>query len=552
MNLTIHMHGDRIALSGQTYVVREAIKAIPGHRWDPDGRLWTFPCTMDSYRLVHAMFPFAKLDGSMHVLAEQARKLEDAMLAKHDVDAPPVPVEKSNSWLHQRQAFWFAYHRLQAKRGAMLALDMGCGKSKVAIDLINNLDCRHVLITCPTSVVNVWPEQFEVHSHITHPILACNNSRSIERRTREAKDFLWEHGGGVVVINHEAVWRKPTDVDMFGGFALGHNWDMVIVDECHRAKSPGGKLSRYLYRLAQSTRYRLGLTGTPAPHSILDIYAQARFLDDSVFGTNYTSHRAEFAIVSSFGTFNKVVGFKNTDKFSEKFHELAIQMKAEDTLDLPDKVHMNRYCELSAPERRAYDDMKKEMIAEVKGGTITAANALVRLLRLAQIVQGTVTNDMGTPVVVGESKRELLRDVLEDIEEPVVVFCRFTCDIDTAFYVAGDLGRPCFQLSGERKQLDEWKAACAQGQPAIIAVQIQAGGVGISMVQARYCIYLSKGFNLGEYEQSLARVHRPGQSEKVTYIHLVAKGTIDEVINRALAQRKDTVEMILTELGGAE
>lgn len=540
-------HGQRIALGGDTYQYLELIKALPGRLWHADLKVWSFPFTAETYRMLRAAFPNAEISEDFTQLEESLAALKESEEAKKATDLPE-PDSRTLPWLHQKQAFWFAYHRLMAQGGAMLALDMGCGKTKVAIDLANALKVTSAIITCPSSVLEVWREEFEVHSCWPWKVHVCDRKDSIETRLKKVIACFEENIATpiAVVINHEAVWRKP-----FGDWLLHHPFGLLIVDESHRAKSPGGKLSRFLARLHDTIPYRLALTGTPCPHSIDDLYGQARFLDQSLHGTNHQIYKSKYMQMGGYGNY-QVIGYRNTDDWNAKFHNLAIQVKAEDTLDLPEVVHVNRYTDLDPAERDAYLEMKELMITEIEGGTITASNALVKLLRLAQIVQGTVTDEMGNTREVGTSKMELLKDVLSDIDEPVVVFCRFKCDLANIGKACDQLNRQCYELSGAKNELWVWKSQCQEGNKPVIAVQIQAGGVGISMVQARYCIYMSKDFSLGNYEQSLARVHRPGQDENVTYIHLIAKGTIDETINKALAKRKDTVEALLAELGGED
>lgn len=536
-----------LSVGGDTYYVRDALKNLPGNRWDPDSKRWLFPRTVTTYQMLTAVFPEAEVRSTVVDLEKKVQLLDEAMAAKTANDLPQ-PTSLTKAWAHQLAAYWFAVKRMEAQGGAMLALDMGCGKSKVAIDIGTYFNAKKIIITCPTSVMDVWPEEFRAHYPWDVEVHLCDRKHSIERRTKEAEEFLSGDANHlrVVVVNHEAIWRKP-----FGDWALAAGFNMIIVDESHRAKSAGGKLSRYLGRwpnLADTKgTYRIALTGTPCPHSIDDMYGQARFIDPSVWGTNHQVYKSQYMIMGGYGKY-KVIGFKNQDDWNRKFHDIAIQVKADDALDLPEAVHTTRYCDLDDDERRAYVQMKEDFVADVKNGVITASNALVKLLRLAQIVQGTVTDQMGDKVIVGDSKARLLEEVLTDEiqkDEPVVVFCRFKCDLENIRMVCSDADRECYELSGDENRLRSWKQRCNDGVGAVLAVQIQAGGVGISMVQAKYCIYMSKDFSLGNYEQSLARVQRPGQKRNVTYIHLVARGTIDEVINKALAERKDTVETII-------
>jgi hypothetical protein len=110
--------------------------------------------------------------------------------------------------------------------------------------------------------------------------------------------------------------------------------------------------------------------------------------------------------------------------------------------------------------------------------------------------------------------------------------------------VARELGRGYSEVSGREKTLAAWQA----GDTTILGVQIQSGGTGLDLFKACYCAYYSLGFSLGEYEQSLARLHRPGQTRCVRYYHLVAKGTVDEAVYAALRERRNVVEAVLSRL----
>ena len=126
--------------------------------------------------------------------------------------------------------------------------------------------------------------------------------------------------------------------------------------------------------------------------------------------------------------------------------------------------------------------------------------------------------------------------------EPVVVFCRFQQDLDVVHEVCQRLGRSSGELSGRK---DQWEDFQFKEAFEVLAVQIQAGGVGVNLTRAAYAIYYSIGFSLGDYLQSLARIHRPGQRRPVTYYHLIARKTIDERVYEALEARQDLVEAVL-------
>lgn len=302
-------------------------------------------------------------------------------------------------------------------------------------------------------------------------------------------------------------------------------------------------------RLGDQVPNRICLTGTPMPHSPLDVYAQYRFLDKGIFGTSFTAFRARYAKMGGFQN-HQVVGYENQDDLQKKFYSIAYRVKSEDVQSLPEAVDVVRPVVLSNYAKRLYKTLKDEFVVGVADGTVTASNALTRLLRLQQIGSGWArqdrnieTGEEGQLLQIDTAKQDALADLMEDLnhEEPIVIFCRFHHDLDAVHTVAAALGRSSLELSGRRNELAAWQSAAAP----VLAVQVQSGGVGINLVRARYCVFYSLGFSLGEYLQARKRTHRPGQKHTVTYYHLIAKGTVDEQVYQALEARQDVVESVL-------
>ena len=187
---------------------------------------------------------------------------------------------RTTPWRHQREAVAFVqqlYRR--GKRGAMIAAVMGTGKSAMTVYLCVEEGFQFILILCPLRVVQVWKPQFEMHSGIPFLVVALDDTFSnvkAKRDEAQRKINLAKARGVpvVVVINYDSAWRTP-----FAEWALKQKWDLVVADEIHRCKAPGGKASRYLARLGKAARFRLGLSGTPMPHSPLDVYGYFRFID---------------------------------------------------------------------------------------------------------------------------------------------------------------------------------------------------------------------------------------------------------------------------------
>ena len=450
-------------------------------------------------------------------------------------------------WRHQSDAVTFVrdlYRR--GKRGAMIAAVMGTGKSAMTVYLCVEEGFQLILILCPLRVVQVWKPQFATHSNLPFLVVPLDDSFANVRAKRDQADRQIKLAKArgvpvVVVINYDSAWRPP-----FAPWAMKQKWDLVVADEIHRCKAPGGKASRFLGRLAKAARFRLGLSGTPMPHSPLDVYGYFRFIDAGIFGWSFNKFRQHYAVMGGFQN-HQVVAYDNLDELNRKFYSVTYAC-GKDVLDLPPEMHVTHLCQLGPEARKVYRSLERDLIAEVQSGEITAANALVKLLRLQQITGGNIRTDEGKDVQIDSAKTKLLGDILEDLapEEPVVVFCRFHKDLDAVIRIAAENHRQALELSGRADNLKHWQA----GEASVLAVQIESGGVGVDLTRARYAIYFSLGFSLGSYEQSVARIHRPGQTRPVEYIHLLAEGTIDEKVMEALARRADVVNNVLAQMKG--
>lgn len=456
-------------------------------------------------------------------------------------------------WKHQEEAIGLALKH----PSYMFAHDMGCGKSFEAIEYINRIDARLVLIMCPKSVMDVWPKQFWKHSQTKWNYLVLNKGsvkKKAEVLSKTIKLYTMTKKRLAVIINYDSAWRSGLGPDynrknriINKGVILSTVWDVVIADESHRLKSPRSKASWFAYQITKNkkAKRRLCLTGTPMPHSGLDIYAQFRFMDFHIFNKNFTQFRNRYAIIKDIGDFKKVVGFQREEEMNAIFYSRAHRVQKKDVLDLPPVMHEIRTCQLSAAADKLYRTLETEFVAwlEEQGDKITVNNVLTKLLRLGQLTGGFLQLDSGESTIMCNNKIELLADIFEDLppNEPIVVFARFTNEIQRIKQLAEKLERSVAELSGQMNQLKDWQ----DGKFNVLAVQIRAGGVGIDLTRAHYCVYFSTGYSLGDYEQSLARIDRPGQTREGVYYHLLAEKTVDMDVYNSLSRKKKVVEYIL-------
>ena len=275
----------------------------------------------------------------------------------------------------------------------------------------------------------------------------------------------------------------------------------------------------------------------------------------------------------------------SAEEFYDKVASLWHRVRSDEVLDLPDATDVHRTCQLSSKARAVYKALERDLIAQLNTGdastfdrdvlamsrkygvegvqvgsttystgrgiTLTAANAMVLVTRLAQVTSGFGKDaETGETIQIDDppAKASLLADVLEDLDrrEPVVVFCRFHHDLDQVRRVAENGGRRYAEVSG--RQRDALDGPRMRGDVDVAGVQIQAGGVGIDLTRARHAIYYSVDFALGDYLQSRKRLHRQGQHRNVLYTHLLADDSIDRAIYGALQKREQVIDVAIDHL----
>ncbi len=443
-------------------------------------------------------------------------------------------------WAHQSAGVEYA----EGLPGCLWDVGMGAGKTRMALAVI--LRRRGVvLVVCPKAVIPAWREEVEKFCpgdiEVVELVKGTTAAKATKLRAAVATHEAQSTRPLIVVVNYESAWRGA-----LGAAIMRQPWSVVVADEVQRLKTAGGKASRYMARLAVRVPQRLGLSGTPCPHSPLDAYGVFRFLDRRIFGTSNARFKMRYAIFGGYEG-REVIGYQNEDEYRENFYSITYKVGRE-VLDLPAEHHVYRRFDLPPRALRIYKQLAKTFVADLESGTLIAAHALTRLLRLQQVTSGYLPtqDDVGQTIgleFIHNARVDMLFEILDELPpaEPVVIFCRFRPDLEAVHVAAARADRRSCELSGSRNDLREWQA----GGPPVIAVQIQSGAEGIDLTRAAIAIYYSLDFSLGRYEQSLRRIHRPGQERPVTYVHLLARGTVDESIYSALRKRRNVLDEIL-------
>ena len=464
---------------------------------------------------------------------------------------------KSKPFAHQAKALNKSWER----EVFAYFMEMGTGKSKVLIDniamLYNAGKINGALIIAPKGVYKNWFDS-EIPAHLPDYI---HKKIGLWRTKPNDKDLkpLFETGAElhILIMNVEAFSTKK-GLLFAQKFLYCHN-SLVGVDESTTIKNPSAKRTKNILSLARFCKYRRILTGSPVTKSPLDLYSQCEFLDPILLDhPSYYSFRARYAFMRSINVagrqVNIVTGYRNLGELSEKISQFSDRVLKDDCLDLPPKTYTKRIIELSDEQKKVYKTMKEQAIAFLNGKMVTTATVITQLMRLHQITCGHFTSDDGTTQEIKNNRLNELMDILEEVEGKAVIWAHYRYDIKK---IVESISKKYGENSvvtyyGDTSTDDRQKAIKKIQDPnspvRFIVGTPQTGGYGITLTGASTMIYYSNGYDLEKRQQSEARIDRIGQEKPMTYIDIIAEGTVDDKIVKSLRKKVN----IATEIMGEE
>ena len=445
---------------------------------------------------------------------------------------------------HQRRAAAFALDRLSRGGGAALLMEMGTGKTLTSIGIVGQLwkerQIARLLIVAPLSILGVWRDEFDKFA-------GYNYCLSVLEGTAARKADTIRHMAGkslqVLVINYESAWRMEKELA---------EWrpDMIVCDEGHKIKTHNIAASKAMHRLAAKAKYRLLLTGTVITNKPIDVFSQYKFCDPAIYGNSFYQFRNRYFDMVGFGGYTPVMKRSMEGEFTERLHSIAFRATKAECLDLPEFTDIVQRIDLEPQAMRVYRQLVRDSYAELAEGSVTVTNVLSQLLRLSQLTGGYVGNDdAGGVTQVSTAKLDALADLVDSAVadgRKIVVIARFVPEIHAIGKMLEKKKIRYAQISGEIRDRDE-QIAAFQDDPdvSVFIGQIATAGLGITLTAASLMVFYSLDYSMSNYEQTRARIHRVGQKNECTYIHLVARGTVDEKVLKALHDKANLAKSLV-------
>lgn len=437
--------------------------------------------------------------------------------------------------------------------------EQGCGKTKVVLDnsayLFDKklIDC--LIIIAPNGVHRNWISD-EIPKHLPCECDFAFWKSGMKTKDKENWDNIkYSEKLKVYTFNVECFVSDKAKEEL--EFLLKSFKCLLCVDESQKIKNPSAKRTKFIVKVSGHAKYRRICTGTPITQGVHDIYTQLKFLNPDIIGiSSFYAFRARYCVMGGF-EMKQIVGYRNIKDLQEKIKNYTMRVLKKDCLDLPEKIYQRVPFDITKKQRDLYNSIKKEGIGLIQRENfedkeILLEHAVTRYIKMQQISSGFMINteDKSIFEIVPFKKNPKLlklKELLAKIKGKVIIWSRFTQDINLILKLVGEKGvRYDGQVSDDQREINKNKFQNNQGVEYFIG-NPQVGSNGLTLVEAETVIYYSNSYDLELRLQSEDRCHRIGTVNNVNYIDLEANKTIDKKIIRCLRNKKKVSDMILND-----
>ncbi len=425
-----------------------------------------------------------------------------------------------------------------------LILDMGLGKSVITLTalwdlLLDRFESRKVLVIAPKRVAeDTWSKEIQKWDHLQGLTWSLVLGSEKERLAALQKNAM------IYIINREnVVWLTEN-----------YRWDFdtLVIDELSSFKSSKAQRFRALRRVRPKLSRVIGLTGTPQPNGLLDLWPQIYLLDQGQrLGRFIGGYRDRFFLPDKRNQ-EIVYSYKPREGAEEKIYglisDICISMKATDYLNMPDLISSRVEVAMSPKERKVYEEFRKNMVARVGGTELDAVNAAALSGKLTQLANGAVYDEEHHVLRFHDRKLDALEDIIEAANgKPLLVAYWYKHDLERI------RERFDIRVIDRAKDIDDWNA----GRISLALIHPASAGHGLNLQEGGSTIvWFGLTWSLELYQQLNARLWRQGQKHTVVVQHIVTAGTQDEAIMKALARKDVSQEAMIAavraEIGGAK
>lgn len=438
--------------------------------------------------------------------------------------------QKSELRSYQQRLITHLYENL----ATIVVARMGSGKTGTALSTIEELlldkHIRHALIVAPKRVATfTWPDEIKAWAHLAGLRFEVLNSYGPKRRHEVLERAGHDHEITLLGVDH-VQWLSDALVHIDPSEPV---FDLLVLDEISRFRSPKSKRGKALFKHIPQFRAIWGMTGTIAPNGLQDLFGPAKLVSKGeLWGKSFYSWRQERFYPADFQGYTWLPKFECRAGIIQEFASISVVLEDKDMPDLPELVTIEHRVELDPETRAVYKQMQSRLVAELDDKDVVAVNAAVAAGKLGQLSAGFIydTDENGARTVnqLHNVKLDWLEELVEDIRgRPLLIIYEYQHDLDAITARLGKLPMigPGVSDKQTRETIDAWN----RRELPLMIMHAASGGHGLNLQAGGSDIaWLNLTWSPELYEQTIARLHRPGQTEKVIVNICVASGTVDE------------------------
>lgn len=425
---------------------------------------------------------------------------------------------------------------------AGLLLDMGMGKTVVSLTAADKLlndyfAVRKVLVIAPLKPAKeTWLPEIKKWDHLQYL------TASLVIGSKQSRVAALEQDADIYIINRENVAWLTNELS-----SIGNAWDfdMVVIDELSSFKSSKSQRFKALKKYITLSKRVVGLTGTPAPNGLIDLWSQIYLLDSGErLGRTVSGYRERYFLPDKRNQ-TTIFSYKPKEESEkaiyDKISDICVSMSAEDWLEMPERIDTVQHIKLSDKELKLYEEFEKEQYLEFINGQVTAATAAALTNKLLQFSNGAMYLDDGSYKVTSDKKLEALAEIVDTSQgQPILCFYSYRHDCE----------RILRKFKGAKKlesadDIRDWN----DGKIPLLLAHPAGAGHGLNLqTGGNIIVWFGLTWSLELYQQANARLYRQGQKNSVIIHHLVTDGTVDKRVLDSLQGKREVQDELLESL----
>ena len=514
------------------------IRMIYPRHYDVNNKTWEIPYDYVQYLLDNLKNEQFNIIG---------KPLNKKVYNKKDVKEYTLPKQlKTELYKYQKDVF----NECMTYNKYLLLLTCGLGKTVITqTAIVKHKELNHIhnvlVLVCISGLKYTWQNEFKKHFNMNSIVLGNRQNKNGMYEVKSNKDKLedlkhLDKNNYVYITNIESL-RDKKILEYIKKLFKNGTFDCLVVDECHKVKSSSSIQGRALLSLSKYTKYMYELTGTIITNTPIDLYVPLKCM--GIEESTFNGFKNHYCIMGGFGGY-QIVGYKHMDELQNKLLSCSVRLRKEDVLDLPPKVYIDEYVDMSTKQSKLYNDVKLAIMQDIDNISLSL-NPLSQLTRLRQ---ATADTSILSSTVLESAKFERAIELIDNIindNESVIVYSEFSTVIDNFYNKIIGKYKKVARVTGKTKFRENEINLFTNDKDCHIILGTEALQTGYTLTKATTVIFLDEPWSAAQRLQAEDRTHRISQTSSVNIITIMCKNTIDEYIHNIILRKAVVSDAII-------